>query len=116
MCPVTRAKPFGGNRVKVVLHNNGIPSTIQVAATTRPDSVIKHVTQPKLEHTEKSLSREGNDADGCLLGFSAVEALTLMMEAARTSETLVNFYQTTRRYNPEDSHLHTHRRENLKSY
>jgi hypothetical protein len=29
----------------------------------------------------------------------------LMMEAARTSETLVNFYQTTRRYIPEDSHL-----------
>jgi hypothetical protein len=23
---------------------------------------------------------------------------------------------TTRRYNPEDSHLRTHRRENLKSY
>jgi hypothetical protein len=39
-----------------------------------------------------------------------------MMEAARTSETLVNFYQTTRRYNPEDSHLRSHRRENLKSY
>jgi hypothetical protein len=39
-----------------------------------------------------------------------------MMEAARTSETLVNFYQTTRRYNPEDKHLRTHRRENLKSY
>jgi hypothetical protein len=38
----------------------------------------------------------------------------LMMEAARTSETLVNFYRTTRRYNPEDSHLRTHRRENLK--
>jgi hypothetical protein len=29
----------------------------------------------------------------------------LMMEAARTSETLVHFYQTTRRYNPEDSYL-----------
>jgi hypothetical protein len=39
-----------------------------------------------------------------------------MMEAARSSETLVNFYQTTRRYNPEDSHLRTNRRENLKSY
>jgi hypothetical protein len=33
-----------------------------------------------------------------------------MMEAARTSETLVNFCQTTRRYNPEDSHL----KKNLK--
>jgi hypothetical protein len=39
-----------------------------------------------------------------------------MMEAVRTSETLVNFYQITRRYNPEDSHLRIHRRENLKSY
>jgi hypothetical protein len=43
-------------------------------------------------------------------------AIALMMEAARTSGTLVNFYQTTRRYNPEDSHPRTHRRENLKSY
>jgi hypothetical protein len=31
--------------------------------------------------------------------------IALMMEAARISETSVNFYQTTRRYNPEDSHL-----------
>jgi hypothetical protein len=29
-----------------------------------------------------------------------VVAIDLMMESARTSETLVNFYQTTRRYNP----------------
>jgi hypothetical protein len=36
--------------------------------------------------------------------------IALMMEAARTSETLVNFYQTTRRYNPEDSRLR-HRSE-----
>jgi hypothetical protein len=28
-----------------------------------------------------------------------------MVEAARTSETLVKFYQTTRLYNPEDSHF-----------
>jgi hypothetical protein len=28
------------------------------------------------------------------------------MEAAATSETLADFYQTTRRYNPQDSHLH----------
>jgi hypothetical protein len=42
--------------------------------------------------------------------------ITVMMEAARTSETLVNFYQTTRCYNPEDSHHRAHRRENLNSY
>jgi hypothetical protein len=29
-----------------------------------------------------------------------------MTEAARTSETLLNFYHITRRYNLEDSHLH----------
>jgi hypothetical protein len=39
-----------------------------------------------------------------------------MMEAARTFETLVNFYRNTRRFNPEDSHLRTQRRENLKYY
>jgi hypothetical protein len=38
------------------------------------------------------------------------------METARTSDTLVNFYQTTRRYNPEDGHIRTHHRENVKSY
>jgi hypothetical protein len=47
---------------------------------------------------------------------SIIRAIALMMEAARTSEKLVNFYQTTRCYNPEDSNLHTHRRENFKSY
>jgi hypothetical protein len=36
---------------------------------------------------------------------SLVKVIALMMEAARTSETLVNFYQATRRYNPEDSHI-----------
>jgi hypothetical protein len=47
---------------------------------------------------------------------SGRRVIALVMEAARTSETLVNFYQTTPRYNPEDSHFRTHRRENLKSY
>jgi hypothetical protein len=39
-----------------------------------------------------------------------------MMEAVSTSEMSVNFYQTTWRNIPEDSHLHTHRQENLKSH
>jgi hypothetical protein len=57
-----------------------------------------------------------------VLAASVIKAMThssliaLMLEATRTSETLVNFYQTTRRYNPENSNLRTHRRENLKSF
>jgi hypothetical protein len=33
------------------------------------------------------------------------KAIAMMMEAASTSEMSANFYQTTRRKNPEDSHL-----------
>jgi hypothetical protein len=49
-------------------------------------------------------------------GVCCLLLIALMMEAVSTSEMSVNFYQTIRRYNPEDSHLRTHRRENLKSY
>jgi hypothetical protein len=41
--------------------------------------------------------------------------IALMMEAVSISETSVNFYQTIRRNIPEDSCLHTRRRENLRS-
>jgi hypothetical protein len=56
----------------------------------------------------------GSRSDECEDDY--MRFVVLMMEAARTSETLVNFYQTTRGYNPEDSRLRTYRRENLKSY
>jgi hypothetical protein len=46
----------------------------------------------------------------------AASIIRVMVEAARTSEMLVNVYQTTWYYNPEYSHLRTLRRENLKSY
>jgi hypothetical protein len=39
-----------------------------------------------------------------------------MLETASTSVTSVNFYETARRNIPEDSHLHTSCRENLKSH
>jgi hypothetical protein len=51
-----------------------------------------------------------------MLAASIIAIIRVMMEAANTSETSVNFYQTTWRNNPEDSHLHTRRRENLKSH
>jgi hypothetical protein len=40
----------------------------------------------------------------------------MTVEAAGTSETSINFYQTTRLDKPEDSHLQNRRRENLKSH
>jgi hypothetical protein len=54
-------------------------------------------------------------------GFTAATTnitaiFALMMEAANTSEMSVNFYHTTQRNNPEDSHLHTRHCENLKSH
>jgi hypothetical protein len=39
-----------------------------------------------------------------------------MMEAIRTSETLIYFYEITRSYDPEGSHLHARHRENLVSH
>jgi hypothetical protein len=39
-----------------------------------------------------------------------------MLEAVQTSEKSLNSYILTRRYNPEDSHLHSHRGGHLKSY
>jgi hypothetical protein len=44
------------------------------------------------------------------------QLISLMLEEVQTSETLVNLNQSARRSNPEDSHFHTHRRENLNSY
>jgi hypothetical protein len=44
-----------------------------------------------------------------------VRLIALMMEAVQTSEMSVNSYQSTRRCNPADSHLHTHRCENAET-
>jgi hypothetical protein len=48
--------------------------------------------------------------------ITAHEAITLMITAAITFETSVKFCQSTRRNIPEDNHIHTRRRENLKSH
>jgi hypothetical protein len=70
-----------------------------------------------LNSNEQELKYEFySEEDGCLLSrwpFIIMTAIVaLMMEAAGTSET---FHQTTRCKNPKDSHLHSFRRNKLKS-
>jgi hypothetical protein len=49
----------------------------------------------------------------CLLSPSSGRLIALMMEEVSISETSVN-NQSTQHNIPEDSHVHTRRRENLK--
>jgi hypothetical protein len=60
-------------------------------------------TKRYCHHTTRSISQFVRFQ--VLTAASIFRAITLMMKAAGTSETSVNFYQTTRRNNPEDSHL-----------
>jgi hypothetical protein len=48
--------------------------------------------------------------------IKARSLISLIMESLSTSETSVNFYETTRRNIPEDRHFHALRRENPKSH
>jgi hypothetical protein len=57
-----------------------------------------------------------NDVSEVLSSIIIMALIVLMMVAASTSETSVNFYQTTRHNNSEDIHLHTCRHVNLKSH
>jgi hypothetical protein len=49
-------------------------------------------------------------------GSSLADFSTLKMEAIQSSETSVQSTTSTRHHTPEDGILHSHRRENLKSY
>jgi hypothetical protein len=48
------------------------------------------------------------------LNTCIIRVITLMTEAVSSSEMTINIYQTIRRNIPEDSHLHTRCREDMK--
>jgi hypothetical protein len=51
-----------------------------------------------------------------VLAASIIKAMAVIMESASIYETSANFYQTTRSNAPENSHLHTRHRQNLKAH
>jgi hypothetical protein len=82
--------------------------------------LYRHFIGQKLEINAMKMADFWDAAPCSLVETDVSEALAVsiiraMMEAVRTSETSVNFYQSTRRNIPEEIHLHTRRRENLKS-
>jgi hypothetical protein len=102
---------------------------VQQHQESTPDMPVWFVFVSRFS-SRSSVSEEHLE-DGCLLSCCAVQSGCSFQtfqrrllppssvqdrETVNTSETSVNFYQTTLRNNPEHSHLHTHRRENLKSH
>jgi hypothetical protein len=84
-------------------------------------TVLVNITSVLSWFTNRSLLRVGRtpiSQDMTILDKTCREDyyIRVMMQAVQTSETSVNSYQSTRRYNPEGSHLHSYRRENLKLY
>jgi hypothetical protein len=59
---------------------------------------------------------DGKQSFSCHLICCSAYSSIVKMEAVCSSETPVDFQRTTRRYIPEDSTLHIHRCEDLKSY
>jgi hypothetical protein len=56
------------------------------------------------------------EIEGARLEVLTASIFRAVMEAVSMWETSVNFYEKTRRNIPEDSQLHTRRRENLKTH
>jgi hypothetical protein len=66
-------------------------------------------------NTDLSKARQYQKHKHFMSMCQAVYIFRVKMEAARCSETLVSYYNTTRLHNPEDHDTNLHRRENFKS-
>jgi hypothetical protein len=114
---VGKAPGPNGTPIRVLRH---VPKRAITFLTKVFNAVLRRQYFPQHGNTQELSNLAGDDVwrlrntpplvsfmVGWLVGCLArCLLIALMMEAARTSDTLVNFYQTTRRYNPEDSHLH----------
>jgi hypothetical protein len=122
---------MGNNMAAALVSCRGVPLEVVNKQTICADDSLWYVSLPNIFHWltrgpvplcvslgHNNVVEEGEEAAALHLYRFPREAslIALMMEAAQTSETSVKSYQSTRHYNPEGSHLHSHRRENFKSY
>jgi hypothetical protein len=91
--PADLGKFFRGGRGQVIV------------ATPHHGHTISH--SPLAESCSFSLSRI------CTPFYLGTYSYALKMEAVRSSEMLVRFYQSIRHHIPQDNSLHSERRENL---
>jgi hypothetical protein len=104
--PLTGLEGRGGEMCKIPMNCNNVSQVSRLSTRTR----------------QGLLSYRDNWRTGFGLwrwlfyGLLRRVMIALMMEAVSTSETSVNFNQTTQRNNPEDDDFHTRRRKNLKSH
>jgi hypothetical protein len=74
-------------------------------------SIFRVEKNPWAKNQREQVAADATHASSSLTDFS-----TLKMEAIRFSETSVQSTRCTRRHITEDGILHSHRRENFKSY
>jgi hypothetical protein len=104
------------------LFNNAVSATVIMADVKIPLNCIEGETYTEGSYfiilrkypciCQERAREYMTSEDDSLLGYSAI---TLMMEAVHTPETIY-CNETTWCYNPENCHLHTHHCGNLKSH
>jgi hypothetical protein len=95
------------------------PLTVWTAASLQM-SLFWDVAPCSLRETDGRFRGEDGSVMGCYAVWSRTRMFLLPLSSGpsspwwRASERSVNFYETTRRYDPDDSQLHTRRQENMK--
>jgi hypothetical protein len=95
-----------------VLHRKLTLATAELPVAAR---FQQNVTCESQTASRRFTKRNEVNKGQSIKAFRHITNIAPMMEAARTSETSVDIQLRTRQYIPEDSELHTSRRENLKS-
>jgi hypothetical protein len=105
--------PLKIHRPRIGLNSRTLEQTGTYEVTGCIPTVAINLTIECTNTTEITVSHSWEYEYGMLHSVSHRQRIALMVEAQQTSETSVNFYDTTRHNIPEDSHLHTNKNLSL---